>query len=92
MFHMHTPAYVAVSVRYYLDNKLLFMLIVAVLAAIPWKELLPGKVGDMMRSAEQDETINLFFVVRRVVLLLLLVISMMFVMNSTYNPFIYFKF
>lgn len=92
MFHMHTPSYVAVSARYYLDNKLLFMLTVAVLAAIPWKELIPGKVGDMMRSVEQDETINLFFVVRRVVLLLLLVISMMFVMNSTYNPFIYFKF
>jgi len=92
MFHIHTPDYIAVSARYYLDNKLLFMLIVAVLAAIPWKELIPGKVGNLLRDAEQEEPKSIFLVVRRVLLLVLMVVSMMFVMNSTYNPFIYFKF
>ena len=92
MLHTHTPDYIAFSTRYYLDNKLLFMLIVAILAAVPWREILPGRAGDLLQNINTLEAAHPAVIIRRVLLLCVLLISMMFIMNNTYNPFIYFRF
>lgn len=92
MFHTHTPAYTAFSTRYYLDNKLIFLLVVAVLSAIPWKNVLKGKVGKTLKEINILEPWNPVVIVRRILLTGVLLISMMFIMNNTYNPFIYFRF
>ncbi len=92
MLHISTPDYVAFSARYYLDNKLIFMIVAAIFAALPWKEFLPGKSGKLLKELNTLEATHSIVIIRRVLLLCLLVICMMFIMNSTYNPFIYFRF
>lgn len=92
MLHTHTSDYTAFSARFYLDNKLICILVIAVLAALPWKDILPGKAGKLLQQLNTLEASHPMVVVRRVLLLGLLVVCMMFIMNSTYNPFIYFRF
>lgn len=92
MLHTHAPEYVAFSTRYYLDNKLIFMLIAAILAAVPWKEILPGRAGSLLRNMETFPATHPAVIARRVLLLVVFLVCMMFVMNNTYNPFIYFRF
>ncbi len=92
MLHTHTPDYVAFSTRYYLDNKLIFMLVIAILAAIPWKDILPGKAGILLNNINSLPAAHPAVIIRRVLLLCMLLICMMFIMNNTYNPFIYFRF
>ena len=92
MLHTHAQDYVAFSTRYYLDNKLIFMLIIAILAAIPWKEILPGKAGSLFCNINTLPATHPAVIIRRVLLICVLLICMMFIMNNTYNPFIYFRF
>lgn len=92
MLHTHAPDYVAFSTRYYLDNKLIFVLIIAMLAAVPWRELLPGKAGSLLRDINTLSETHPAVITRRVLLIGVLLICMMFIMNNTYNPFIYFRF
>lgn len=96
MFHIKKYDYVAFSPSFYLDNKVIFIFIVSVLACLPWKEyfanfadrhtenLLVKKVA--LCPSIVKETVS------RIVLLLLLAVSFMYIVNSTYNPFIYFRF
>ena len=82
MFGLDGESYVGYSLRFYLDNRVLFLLAAAVIAAIPWKQILPDKCRQFYAAAA----------VKRVLLIALLFISLMYVVNSTYNPFIYFRF
>lgn len=83
MFGLVKPEMVGFSVFWYLNKKLAFFLIVAVLASVPWKAVLP-------RIFDREGTMA--FVTDRVTVALLLILSMIFVITSTYNPFIYFRF
>lgn len=91
MFHIGTHEYNAFALSYYLDKKLIFMLIVAVIAAIPWAELLPRYPGVYIAKFV-DTKEGILCVIRRVILLALFVLTLIFIVNSTYSPFIYFKF
>ena len=82
MFGLDGESYTGYSVRFYLDNRMIFILVVAILAAIPWGQVLPEK-GRRVYTA---------VISNRILLIALLFISLMFVVNSTYNPFIYFRF
>ncbi len=92
MLHTHTPDYIAFTTRYYLDNKLIFMLVIAVIAALPWRELLPGRAGKLLNELNTLPAVHPAVIIRRILLIGLLIICMMFIMNNTYNPFIYFRF
>ena len=95
MFGIGAGGYTEFSARFYLDNKMIVILIIGILACIPWKELLPslpGKVSGILGSFINDGPGRPACIVRRVLLIVLLLLSMLFIVNSTYNPFIYFRF
>ncbi len=88
MFNIRNTNYTAFSPRFYLDNKTIFVLICAVFACIPWKELFNNSVI-YKRITNNEISVT---VVKRIVLIFLLLLSFIFIINSTYNPFIYFRF
>ena len=92
MFGAGAGGYTEFSARYYLDNKMIVLLIIAILACVPWGEVLPRLIGGRIVAFNTAQPGNPACAVRRTLLMILLVISMLFVVNSTYNPFIYFRF
>nr|MCR4806100.1 MBOAT family protein [Lachnospiraceae bacterium] len=92
MFGAGAGGYTEFSARYYLDNKMIVLLIIGIIACIPWKEVLKGRAASMLTAFTQAAPDRPACIVRRVLLIILLLLSMLFVVNSTYNPFIYFRF
>lgn len=80
MFGVTKNSFTAYSPVYYLDGRTTVLLAAAVLACLPWKELLPAKESPGLLIA------------KRLILLALLALSFVFIITSTYNPFIYFRF
>lgn len=94
MFGMNQTEYIAYSPLYYLDNKTLFILVCALLACVPWKTMFGKKFEIREREAEGNRMGASLAVlcIKRAGLLLLLVLCFVFIITSTYNPFIYFRF
>lgn len=91
MFHLKAHAYNAFAIGYYIDRKLIFLTIMAIIFAIPWAQVLPRHIAARI-AAFASATDGKTCIARRVILILLFVLSLIFVVNSTYSPFIYFKF
>jgi len=91
MFNIKGHEYNAFSVRFFLDGRLIFFLIIAVIACIPWAQLLPRYISAYIAEFTSSEKTS-YKAVRFVCLGILFVISMIFVVNNTYSPFIYFQF
>lgn len=81
MFGITRPEFTAFSIRYYLTNQMCFYLILGILACVPWKSIRGYK---QPRLGVQT--------IKRIALLGLLVLSFIFIINNSYNPFIYFRF
>ena len=79
MLGIGNPEYVRYGVMYYLDARTLTVLIAAIICCFPWKNIIKPKGA-------------WFTVFKRIALTALFVISFMLITNSTYNPFIYFRF
>ena len=92
MFGAGAGGYTEFSARFYLDNKMIVILVIALLACIPWKEVLKGRALSAYTGFTDAGPGKVTCIIRRVLLILLLLISMLFIVNSTYNPFIYFRF
>ena len=92
MLHIGVGSYTDFGVRYYLDNRTIFFLICAVIVAVPWAQVLPRRLGCRVSEVSLKAESGALCVIKRVLLLALLIISMLFIVNSTYNPFIYFRF
>ncbi len=92
MFRPFNRGYKEFSVRYYLDNKMIVILIIGILACIPWGEVLPRRSSGAFISFMTAQPGRTACIVRRALLILMLLVSMLFIVNSTYNPFIYFRF
>ena len=60
------------------------------LCCVPWKEWLVKRFPRL--DAEQVLSQDRVVLVKRVLLLLLYGICLLFIVNSNYNPFIYFRF
>ena len=88
MFGIGNPEFVRYGVLYYLNKRTLAVLIAAIICCIPWKSI----VRKHFPSASKLSENTLFVLIRRIILLVLFVISFMLITNSTYNPFIYFRF
>lgn len=85
MFGMLPLGKVRYMISWYVDRYTLFIFIIAVIAATPvgmkgWKKL------SVFLTTECRQILSYILTV------VLLVLSMMYVMTSTYNPFIYFQF
>lgn len=91
MFHVKSHSYNAFSVWYFLDRRLIFFLIIAVLACIPWAQILPRHISAYIAEFAYS-TKGAMCVTRRVCLILLMILCFIFVVNNTYSPFIYFQF
>ncbi len=89
MFGLDGESFVGFSLRFYLDNRMIFIMAAAILAAIPWREVLPENIRGRMAGFSVT---GAGILTKRILLIILLLVSLMFVVNSTYNPFIYFRF
>ncbi len=79
MFGIGQPEFVRYGVMYYLNARTLTVLAAALICCFPWKNYIKPK--------------GVWFTfLRRIVSVLLFVICFMLITNSTYNPFIYFRF
>ncbi len=85
MFGLVKPIDTGLMLSWYLSGKIAFILLLAILACIPWKHLLPKFSEKISGSALNDP-------VRLIVFTVLLGFSLMLVISSTYSSFIYFKF
>ncbi len=92
MFGMGQESHTEFPVRFYLDNKMFFILVVAILAAVPWARILQSRVAAFAAVLSAEKDVSVIVTVKRVLLLALLVVSFMFIVNGSYNPFIYFRF
>lgn len=92
MFRLAGNRYTEFSVRYYLDNKMIVLLLIGIIACMPLGEVLPRHIGGRIVAFASAQPGRPACIVRRVLLIILLLISMLFIVNSTYNPFIYFRF
>lgn len=94
MFGLKQNGYTAYDMRYYLSNQLIFFLIAAVLACIPWRQVMNGLAGRKGACPKEGGGIQAICIlcVKRLLLLGLLMLSFVFIINSSYNPFIYFRF
>ena len=96
MFGIKKTQYTAFGPAFYLDNKVIFIFVVSVLACLPWKEYFMTFTSKHSENALVKAVYAcpeiVIETVKRVLLLILLVLSFMYIVNSTYNPFIYFRF
>ena len=91
MFHLEKHEYNAFSLRYFLDRRMIFFILIAVIACVPWAQVMPRYIGTRVAQlSESNKTAPRM--ARHVCLIALLVISFIFIVNTTYSPFIYFQF
>ncbi|MBO6015741.1 MAG: MBOAT family protein, partial [Lachnospiraceae bacterium] len=83
MFGWRRNAFTAFDIRFYLSRQNLFFLLLSVICCLPIGGVLKKRIGEPSR---------LLLYVRRAALLVLLLLSFLFIINSSYNPFIYFRF
>ena len=91
MFGLERHEYSAFSVSFFLDARLSFFLVIAALACVPWARILPRYAGDRV-AAFSESSAPAPRIARHACLIALLVISFIFIVNTTYSPFIYFQF
>ena len=71
--------------RYYLSNRILLFLIICIIGHV-------FSIGKLKNKIQMFFTSNVGNVIKKICLLLLLVVDILYVVNSTYSPFIYFQF
>jgi hypothetical protein len=88
MFGVAENEFVRYSLGWYLNARTLTVLLLALFCCVPWKEILDKRIP----SLEKLWSNPVFVTVKRVALLMLLAVCFSLIVNSTYNPFIYFRF
>ena len=91
MFGANAGQFYAYGIRYYLSNQMIFYLTVAILACIPWKNVIKC-VCPVLYDKVFAAPCTAVYALKRFLLLVLLVFCFIFIINSSYNPFIYFRF
>ena len=82
MFGVVRYSSIAFSIRYFINKKLIFWILISIIASTPLT----------LNIIEKYKGYKYFEIIKSIVLLILFVISIIFVVNSTYSPFIYFQF
>ena len=86
MFGAAEYGFIPFDTIYYLDNRTIAMLLVAAFVS----SALPQKIADYFERRAINQNIRLS--AQKLSLLVVLFVSIVFVVNSSYNPFIYFRF
>lgn len=86
MFGINDPEHVGFTVRYFADNMIITVLVLAGIASLPISKYLKNTIG----VYEQHNFFSIL--VQNIYVLFLLIISIIMLVNSSYNPFIYFRF
>lgn len=81
----------AYDLRYYMSNQMIFFFVISVLVCIPWKTLIKEKCQKVYPVLFEDTNMVVYFV-KQAMLIGLLILCYVFIINSSYNPFIYFRF
>ena len=85
MFGIKRNAFVGFDASYYLSKQNCFYFVLAFLACIPWRRVFPG-------VAQKVQNMPGKWAVCSLISMLFLVIGFVFIINSSFNPFIYFRF
>lgn len=88
MFGIEQAEFIRYGLSWYLNGRVLTVLLLAILCCFPWKKSLCGKIPAVDRFCQGQA----FAIAKRLCLLGVLFISFLLIANSTYNPFIYFRF
>ena len=88
MFGLSRPDFIPYSLAWYINNRTAAALAAACIFCIPWKSIIQSRCPKAYAILLQEP----FVAARRVMSLILLLICILFISNSTYNPFIYFRF
>ncbi len=91
MFGITRNGYHAFEPEFFLDGRLMFFIVIAVLACIPWAQVMPRYVAAYIAEFAQSSK-KAPRIARHACVIALLVISFIFIVNTTYSPFIYFRF
>ncbi len=86
MFNIYPASQISFTVKWYLDRYIYVILCIAMIASLGGIK----KIKDIISIELEKKKVLLLG--KSAVLLFLLIISMIYVITSTYNPFIYFKF
>ena len=94
MFGANAKAFTAYGIRYYLSNQMICYLTISVLACIPWKQVWMAvrEKGIVTGNRCPEMLVDVWEITKRVGILLLLALCYIYIINSSYNPFIYFRF
>ena len=87
MFGIYRADFVAYDVRYYMSNQNICYFVIAVFACFPL-----GAIGRHIPAIWRKRDSLLMLAGKRICLLVLLMLSFVVMINSSYNPFIYFRF
>ena len=71
--------------KYYLSNRTMLFLVIVIVCQLFGITRIKGKIQLLLASKTGD-------VIKKIVLLLLFVVDVLYIVNSTYSPFIYFQF
>lgn len=88
MFGLTRPAFLRYSLAWYLNARTVTALAAACFFSVPWKSV----VRDRFPGAASVLQGGAITFAKRLLILVLLLACYLFVANSTYNPFIYFRF
>ena len=88
MFGSSKPEFLRYDLSWYLDRRTLTVLLLAVFFCVPWRQLLRKRAPRLSEALDKPPAVFC----RRLAALLLLALCFLFISNSTYNPFIYFRF
>ena len=88
MFGGTRPAFIRFGLSWYLTRRTLAALAAAILLCLPWRKLLQTKLAGLGAFLQKPVPVAL----RRCLALALLGLCFLAICNSTYNPFIYFRF
>ncbi|MBQ2986149.1 MAG: MBOAT family protein [Tyzzerella sp.] len=80
--------FVRYDLTWYFNNRTIFVFVLSVLFCFPWKQIVISRFPKIVTVLESD----IFVFLKRIVLLVVLIVCFLFITNSTYNPFIYFRF
>ena len=73
---------ISFSISYFINKKLIFWLVISIIASTPIATIIKNKYKEY----------KYFEVIKSIAVLILFLVSIIFVVNSTYSPFIYFQF
>lgn len=91
MFGKNAGQFRAYDISYYLNHQMSCYLVIACLACIPWKAICK-KLMPKGYHAVYESPNAFVYGVQKILLIGLLVLCYLFIINSSYNPFIYFRF